>query len=202
MPDLDFYLSFLERTLTPSRFQHSLGVRRVMGELAEIYGLDHAPAMTAGPLHDAAKDLSPERQLALAEQANIKFLHPSERHPAYLHAPLGAYVASKELGVRDRLVLEAIASHSYIGNGVNFDAPFSWCLRFADLLAPVREWQGMNKLKSTVYAGRMQEAALLQCRWLIEYLQEFGVPIHPNLERKFLSLAAQLGVDEAFFERW
>ncbi len=202
MPELDFYLSFLERNLTPSRFQHSLGVRRVMGELAEIYGLNRAQAMTAGLLHDAAKDLSPECQLALAEQAEIKFLHPSERHPVYLHAPLGAFIVSRELGVRDRLVLEAIASHSYIGNGANFDAPFSWCLRFADLLAPVREWQGMSKLKNTVYAGRMQEAALLQCRWLIEYFQEFGVPVHPNLESKFQSLAARLGVDEAFFERW
>jgi predicted HD superfamily hydrolase involved in NAD metabolism len=173
-----------------------------MGELAEIYGLDHAQAMTAGLLHDAAKDLPPERQLALAEEANIEFSHPCERHPVYLHAPLGAYVASRDLGVRDGLVLEAIASHSYIGNGANFDAPFSWCLRFADLLAPVQEWQGMDKLKNMVYAGRSNEAALLQCRWLIEYFQEFDVPVHPSLEGKFVSLAARLGVDDSFFERW
>jgi HD superfamily phosphohydrolase YqeK len=120
----------------------------------------------------------------------------------YLHAPLGAYVVYKELGVRDELVLAAIAAHSYVGNGDGFDAPFFWCLRFADLLAPVREWPGMEKLKHTVYAGRMQQAALLQCKWLIEYFHEFDLPVHPNLENKFHSLAARLGVDEAFFERW
>lgn len=172
-----------------------------MGELAEIYGLDRDRAMTAGLLHDAAKDLTPEHQLKLVQEAQIEFAHPSERHPVYLHAPLGAFVISRELGVEDELVLEAIAAHSYVGNGASFDTPFFWCLRFADLLAPVREWQGMQKLRSTVYAGRIQEAALLQCKWLIEYFQEFDVPVHPSLEGKFLSLAARLDVDDEFFER-
>jgi len=172
-----------------------------MAELAEIYGLDREQAMTAGLLHDAAKDLTPERQLALAKEAQIEFSHPSERHPVYLHATLGAFVVSRELDIRDELVLEAIAAHSYVGNGASFDAPFLWCLRFADLLAPVRAWRGMAKLRSTVYAGRMQEAALLQCKWLIEYFQEFDVPVHPSLEGKFKALAARLKVDDAFFER-
>ncbi len=29
----------------------------------------------------------------------------------------GAYLVAKELGITDRLVLEAIAAHSYAGNG-------------------------------------------------------------------------------------
>ena len=196
------YLPFLKSALTLPRLQHSEGVMRVMGELAEIYALDRAQAMTAGLLHDAARDLEPKRQLALAEEAKIEFSHACERHPVYLHALVGAYLVSKELGVSDSLILDSISMHSFVGDGNGFDAPFSWCLRFADILAPVKEWKGMKKLESFVYAGRMEEAALLQCGWLIEYLQEIDIPVHPSLTKNFQALSAKLRVADLFFERW
>lgn len=60
---IDRYLPFLKGLLTPPRLQHSLGVMRVMAELAPIYSLDRAQAMTVGLLHDAARDLSSADQL-------------------------------------------------------------------------------------------------------------------------------------------
>jgi putative nucleotidyltransferase with HDIG domain len=67
---IDRYLSFLERVLTPKRFQHSIGVMQVMEELAKVYSLDRDKAVLAGLLHDAAKDLAPARQTALVEEAS------------------------------------------------------------------------------------------------------------------------------------
>jgi predicted HD superfamily hydrolase involved in NAD metabolism len=99
----DRYLPFTERILAPPRYQHSLGVMRVMAELAEIYSLDCAKAMTAGLLHDAAKDLNLTHQLALAEEAGIEFHHPCDKLPVYLHGPVGAYIVSEELGIKDLL---------------------------------------------------------------------------------------------------
>ena len=198
----DHHLSYLRQILTPGRFEHSIGVMHVMGELAVIYSLDRSRAMTAGLLHDAAKDLEPERQLALAEEAEIMFSHPCERHPIYLHAPMSAYLVSKELGITDSLILDAISAHSYAGDGDHSDALFSRCLRFADILAPSKEWKGMRKLKSVVYAGRVEEAALLQSGWLIEYFREESIPIHPNLLNDYQALSARLGVMNSFFERW
>lgn len=199
---IDSYLSFLKSLLTPSRLQHSLGVMRVMAELTPIYSLDHVQAMTAGLLHDAARDLNSEHQLALAEEAGIELRDPCEQHPVYLHALVGAYLVAKELGITDRLILDAIAAHSYAGNGHNFDASLSRCLRFADILAPSQKWQGMKKLKGVVYARRTEEAALLQCGWLIEYFQEQRVPVHPNLARQYQVLVSKVAVTESFFERW
>jgi predicted HD superfamily hydrolase involved in NAD metabolism len=199
--DATDYLPFLQGHLTLPRLQHSLGVMAVMEELAEIHQLDQTRAMTAGLLHDAAKDLDLEQLLVLAEEAHFEFNNPCERHPVYLHAPVGAYFVSKELGVTDNLVLDAITTHSFI-NGRNFNAPFSWCLRFADILAPSKNWLGMKKFKYTVYEGRMEEAALLQCGWFMEYAQQIGIPLHPHLTDTFQSLSAKLNVDETFFERW
>ncbi len=198
---IDRYLPFLKSLLTPSRLHHSLGVMQVMAELTPIYALDRAQAMTAGLLHDAARDLSSERQLALAAEAGIELRDPCEQHPVYLHALVGAHLVAEKLAITDRLILDAIAAHSYAGNGHNFDAPLSRCLRFADLLAPSQEWHGMNKLKRVVYARRADEAALLQCRWLIEYLKEQRVPVHPNLARQYHALVSKLAVSESFFDR-
>lgn len=200
--DYDKYLQFLKRNLTSERLEHSIGVMRVMGELAEIYSLDATQAETTGLLHDAAKDLPVADQLALAEQANLQFAHASERHPVYLHAPVGAYVVATELGITDGLVLDAIRAHSNTWNVRSDDTPLARCLRSADILAPAKEWKGMNRLKSVVYAGKMEEAMLLQYHWLIELFQETDVPIHPNLTSSYQWLSDKLQVTDSFFERW
>lgn len=196
------YLPFLELTLTPARLQHSIGVMHVMTELAEIYSLDRTQARTAGLLHDAAKDLEPEQQLALVEEAGVELRHPCERHPVYLHAPASACLVSKEFGIIDRFLLDAISTHSYSGDGPNFDSLLAQCLRSADILAPIHVWRGMRKLKSVVYAGRLEEAALLQIAWLIEYFHELSIPIHPNLTSSLHEATIKLAIGDDFFDRW
>ena len=57
----------------------------------------------------------------------------------------------------------------------------------------------MKKLEATAFDGRMEEAALVQCHWLIEYLQDLRVPVHPNLARTHESPLAKLTVNETFF---
>ncbi|MFN8594757.1 MAG: bis(5'-nucleosyl)-tetraphosphatase (symmetrical) YqeK [Anaerolineae bacterium] len=196
------YIPFLTNVLSASRLQHSLGVMQVMGELVEIYDLDRTQALLAGLLHDAAKDLSVERQLALAQEAQFEFRHECERHPVYLHALVGAYLVAKELGIADELILDAISAHSDGGDKIGSNLQFQWCLQAADVLAPVSEWPGMKKLRHIVYGGRLDEAALLRCHWLLEYFEKAGVPIHPNLAKKYRLLTDRLQIAEDFFERW
>jgi predicted HD superfamily hydrolase involved in NAD metabolism len=200
--ELDYCLSFLKNRLGSPRLHHSVGVMRVMVELAEIYSLDHDQAMMTGLLHDTARDMSDAQLWAVKQEAGIELSDPCERHPVYLHAPVGAYLISRELNVTDELMLDAIAAHSHAGTGRNFDAPLSRCLRFADVLEPGREWPGFNKLHRVVYTGRSDEATLLLSGWLIEYFQEQHIPVHPNLTKHFQEWSDRLAANEAFFERW
>jgi len=200
--ETDRYLSFLKGSLSPPRWQHSLGVMRVMAELVEVYSLDCDQALTTGLLHDAARDMSDAQLLALAKEAGIELIDPCEQHPVYLHALTGAYLVSKELKITDRLILDAIAAHSHGDHGSNFDTPLAQCLRFADVLEPGREWPGFNKLQRMVFAGRAEEATLLLSGWLIEYFREQHIPVHPNLKKHFEALSGKLVVDDFFFERW
>ncbi len=109
------YLPFLQRVLTPSRLKHSLGVMQVMGELAKIYALDEERALTAGLLHDAAKDLSIEQIEKIIVEAHIEFHDPCEHnYVLYLHGPVGAFYVSKELGITDPSILDAIYRHTWL----------------------------------------------------------------------------------------
>lgn len=196
------YLPFLQPLLSRARLEHSLGVMKVMGELTEIYGLDPDQSFVTGLLHDAAKDLSLDRQLAIAKEGKLEFVYPCEKHPVYLHAPAGAILVSRELGIQDEAVLDAISKHSDAGDRNGHDSLLLHCLRMADILAPVKEWHGIRKLKDVVYAGRIEEATLLRCGWLTEFFEETGIPIHPNITREMQTLAAKLKVDKDFFRRW
>jgi len=164
------YMSFIEQVNTPARFRHSLGVMKVMGELAEVYGLDRERAETTGILHDAAKDLSPAQQQQIIHDWEIEVRYPCETdYNFFLHGPVGAAFVQQELGIKDGLVLDAITNHTYCGNGDNFNHPLCWCLRIADMVEPGRNWTqwswfdtGIASLKEVAYARRLEEAAFLQ----------------------------------------
>jgi predicted HD superfamily hydrolase involved in NAD metabolism len=204
--DIDAYLPFLRQTLTPKRLAHSLGVMQVMGELAEVYSLDREKALTVGLLHDAAKDLTPAQQAEIIAEAHIEIHHAEERdYVLYLHGPVGAWFVRKELGITDDTILEAICGHTFYGNGQNFEAALSWCVRFSDLLEPNRDWsqvkwlrKGLPRLKEAVYGGRMSEGAFLQTGWLIQWFEEEQKPIHPNIRRIYRALSVQLNLDSTY----
>lgn len=186
------YLHFLERVLTPGRLRHSLGVMQMMDELTAIYPLNREKALTAGLLHDAAKELAPEARKQIIQEAGIQIQTDWERdYVNYMHGPVSAYFIQRELGICDPLVLDAITMHTFCGEGENMEAPLVWCLRFADILEPNRKWNEMAhlirdrepQLRRLVYAGHMTEAALLQTDMLIRFYEETGHPVHPNMRR-------------------
>jgi predicted HD superfamily hydrolase involved in NAD metabolism len=195
------YLPFLQRVLTPSRLQHSLGVMQVMGELAKIYALDEERALTAGLLHDAAKELTTEQIEKIVIEAPIEFHDPSEHeYVLYLHGPVGAYYVQKELGVSDPIILDAIYRHTWVGKIEEFESPLVWCLRFSDILEPNRRWNdaarkiraGEPRLRQTVFAGQLEESALILAEILIDFMEDVGSPVHPNYYRMRRELSARL----------
>lgn len=120
----------------------------------------------------------------------------------------GADFIHKELGITDAPILDAVSMHTYCGSGTGFDAPICWCLRFSDILEPTRDWTdvellrtGMRRLRETVYAGRLDEGALLQTGWLIEWFEGEGRPVHPNMRRVCRELSVKLEVNPGFLHK-
>lgn len=209
MPDKR-YLKFIQQVNTPKRVQHSLGVMQVMGELAGVYALDKDQAETIGILHDAAKDLSPELIDQLIQEGDIEIRYECENdYVFYLHGPVSSYFVYKELGITDKLILDAITSHTFCGDGEYFSHPMTWCLHFADVFEPTRNWSrwqwldvAVENLRRMAYAGRLAESAYLQTSMLLKWFAEMDIPIHPHMRRVNQELAAQLNLDSSFLEQY
>ena len=181
---LDDYMAFAEHQLTPQRFKHSLGVMQVMGELAPIYDLEKTNAMIAGILHDIAKEFTSDKLIKLAGEYKLVLCTEYDRIPLFLHGPVGACYLAQKFEKIDPMILEAISRHSYFGEGAAVWPVFCWCLRFADLLEPSRDWEKLkNQLKPVVYSGAMAEAAYLLMRWIIPFHEAELISVHPNMQR-------------------
>jgi predicted HD superfamily hydrolase involved in NAD metabolism len=185
------YEAYLKKSLSPKRFEHSLGVMRTMDELALVHGLDQHQARLAGLLHDAAKEFSPDQWLALIRQ-DEQILQDARiyDYDHYLHGPVGAMLVERELGIEDEEVLRAIATHGYYGAWEHCDRPLGWCLRFADILEPGRDWSNNDwlndlvlSLREAAYGGRLTDAALMLTQRVSIWYEAVGIPVHPNLRR-------------------
>jgi HD superfamily phosphohydrolase YqeK len=112
---------------------------------------------------------------------------------------VGAYYVQKELGIKDPLILETIATHTYYGNSRYYNHPMCWCLRFADILEPNRRWgeeplinKHIDRLRALLYARELAQAVYLQARMLSDWFEVKGFPIHPNLRKARDDFSAQL----------
>ena len=113
------YLAGLRRRvaalMTPARFGHTRQTARLALELAVKYGADLQKTAEAALLHDAARDLGPRALAAYVLRYRLRFpalKETLEKAPVLLHACVGADMAAKKFGVRDRAVLSAIRSHT------------------------------------------------------------------------------------------
>lgn len=190
MLDIDTCTAFVQQALTPNRFDHSLRVMQVMSELAPIYDLDEITALVCGILHDVAKELPIDYQLKLAVKNNISLITEYDKNPLFLHGPVGACHIAQELGIKDPVILDTILRHSYFGDGIALSPSFCWCLRFADVLEPMHDWDDLtSQLKPLVYSGKIQEGAYQLMKWMIPFLESEKIPVHPNMRKVFKKLS-------------
>ncbi len=104
----------LKQSLTPERFEHSIGVAEEAVFLAEKYGADIEKARIAGLLHDCAKCLPKEKLLdIIVKNRDIWAIDECELlNYKTFHAPAGVLVAEKEYGISDKEILSAIRWHT------------------------------------------------------------------------------------------
>lgn len=108
---LDFINNWLKENLTQERYEHSLGTAECAYELAERFGIDKEKAYFAGLIHDCAKCLSINETENIIKN-NLKLEEGELCSPKTHHAPVGAFIAKKELDVNDEEILSAIRWHT------------------------------------------------------------------------------------------
>ena len=139
------FLPKLKGMMNPRRFQHTLGVRREAVRLADIHGLPIQRAALAGLLHDCAKGMPLKDMRRVAMEQHITEDENVLSSGALLHAPVGAYLAKTEFGIRDEEVLDAIRSHTVGRSGMS---KLEMCIFVADATEEGREeYDGLSDLR-------------------------------------------------------
>lgn len=101
----------LKVILSERRYEHSIGVMEMAGELAKIYNFDIETAELAGLLHDNAKEMSKDDMLKYVEENNIKINEFEKNNVKILHGKIGADIAKKKYDVSEQ-VQKAIQYHT------------------------------------------------------------------------------------------
>ena len=166
----------LRSMMSPKRFQHTLGVRKEAVRLAAIHGLPIQKAALAALLHDCAKGMNLKDMSRLAREQHLTESEAVLSSGALLHAPVGAYLAKKEFGIRDEEVLSAIRSHTVGRPGMSL---LEMCIFVADATEEGREdYPGLKELRAL--CGQSLPAAVYRSLELTrEYVEETGRTFDP-----------------------
>ena len=164
----------LKTMLTPERFLHSLGVRDMAKELAEIYGADTGKAETAGLLHDNAKNM--DNIYERCADLEVELDEAERKNSALVHAKLGAETAKCIFGITDRDIINAIRWHTVGRPDMSL---LEKIIFVADLTERGRRFPDAEKIREI--AKKDINMAIFECvKATVEVNKRRGYAIHPN----------------------
>ena len=179
----------LEAELAYGRFIHTLDVASTAAALAMCYGADMDKAETAGLLHDCAKELPEDEQIALS----AKIIHGYIPGKQILHSPAGAVYAREHYGVEDQEVLDAIQFHT-VGREVMTIT--DKIVYLADKLEPARDYDDLTEIRRC--AEPDLDAAMIECYLAIkESFGKKGMEIHEDTKKSLAYIRAHRGEKNA-----
>ena len=152
-------IDWLKKHLDTERFEHSIGVAETASELAEMFNLDKERAYTAGLLHDCAKKFSKDEMLKIMESLPIEECEMI--NPKTYHAPVGAYIAKTEFGIKDEEILSAIRWHTL---GKLNMTDFEKVIFIADKIEPrTRPQMYIDAIRPKLFEENGLDMAHLEC---------------------------------------
>jgi nicotinate-nucleotide adenylyltransferase len=185
--DLKRIEALLRSEMSEKRFLHTLGVKKEIAIMGELFLPDRIKELEAAALlHDITKEYSFEKQLQLCEKFGIILDNVAREALGVLHSKTGAYVAKEkfpELISED--IFNAIYRHTLGDANMSlfekllFLADFteegrtnSFCLELRAVF-----WDNFDALSEEECLKRVDEALLFSFDSTIERLREAGKPI-------------------------
>ncbi len=170
------WLEKLFPALSAKRFAHTLGVAATARRLALLHGLDADAAEAAGLLHDCAKCLPLKDMQHIARQNALTDDEGLLETGSLLHAVVGEYIARRDYGVEDPVLLSAIRRHTTGAPGMTRLDMAVW---LADAIEPTREpYPGLEELRALAEVS-LERAILTSMENTLAYVRKRGYSVHP-----------------------
>ena len=169
--------ALLEKSLKPSRYQHSLGVAETAVLLAQRFGVNEEQAKVAGLLHDCAREFRNEDLITEAEKRLIMVGNIERQMPLLLHAYVGSRLVTEKYGVSDHAGEHAIWRHTVGGAKMTKLDKIIW---FADMIEPNRDYPGVEELRNLAKTAALDDMVLAGLTQSITFVLQKGGLIHPD----------------------
>lgn len=181
-------LAIVKKQLTEHRYIHTIGVMETAIELAKRYGADEKKAELAAIFHDYAKFRPKEEMRTIIIEHNLgtDFLHYGTE---LLHAPCGAFLVEKEVGINDRDILLAIRYHT---TGRPNMTLLEKIIFLADYIEPNRNFPGVDEVRELAKTD-LNLACIASLKNTIQFLLKKEVTIYPDTLNTYNELVREKG---------
>ena len=169
--------------LDTERYEHTLGVMYTAASMAMRYDEDVEKALLAGLLHDCAKCISGENKIKLCNKYHLSVSEVEKKNPSLLHAKLGAFLAANKYHIKDKDVINAIASHT---TGCPNMTLLDKIIYIADYIEP-----GRKELPNMAEVRKLAFTDINECLYRIledslVYLNSKNISVDPMTEKTYL----------------
>ncbi|MDQ0216724.1 putative HD superfamily hydrolase involved in NAD metabolism [Oikeobacillus pervagus] len=180
-------LKIVKEQITEHRYEHTLGVMETAIQLAKRYGADEKKAELAAIFHDYAKFRPKEemKSIIIEQKLDQRLL---SFHSELWHAPVGAYLVQKEVGVGDLDILDAIRYHT---SGRIDMTLLDKIVYLADYIEPGRHFPGVEEVRELAKTN-LDMALIKAISNTVQFLMKKNQPIYPDTFDTYNDLVFQL----------
>ena len=187
-------------TLSEKRFRHTEGVEEEIVRMGKIYLPDRIDELRAAALlHDVAKELTVNEQIAICRENGDPELETAINSPAILHGHAASYLIPKSY---EKYALPEIISAIYKHTtGAEKMTVFEKLLFLADFIEPNRPWQYCQTARKKFWEllpadpndllRHLDLFVLTVLEFTLRYLLERGTVPDPATERAAKALRKQ-----------
>lgn len=182
-------LHAVKEALKPARYQHTLRVLETAERLCSSFGGNLEKIRMAAILHDYAKYRSSEEMRAKVDEYRKL---PEDLHyfgDELLHSFVGAVFVEEELGVKDPLILQMIASHTTGRRNMLLEEKI---LFLSDYIEPGRTFPGAEEARKAAERS-LDDGCLAALAQTISFLSSKRTPIFPDTFHAYNDLIIKNG---------
>lgn len=183
-------LQIVKKQLTEHRYEHTVGVMETALQFAKRYKVDEKKAEISAIFHDYAK---------FRPKDEMKRIIIEEKMPPELlmfnselwHAPVGAFLVSKEVGITDMDILDAIKYHTSGRPGMT---ELEKVIYLADYIEPGRHFPGVEEVRELAKED-LNLALIKAVQNTIQFLMKKNQPVYPDTFHTYNDLIANRRID-------
>ena len=170
-----YFINKIKSYMSKERFEHTLSVTKLSYEIAIANNLKDAnKTIIASLLHDIGKEMPMEEQKKIMVDYYPEYL---DLHPVIYHQFISEYLAKKDFGITDKVVLDAIKYHTTANSDMSDVAIIVHC---ADKIEPTRGFDSkelINAMKCSIKSGLIE---VLKSN--VDYYKRHGIDYKNKLQ--------------------